>query len=172
MKKVLIIYGPRGGYTEKVADSIKSKLIDFDVTCLPGSMVTESVFNEYSSIIMGVATLGNDSWSFGRHDIDVNQIQVILHKYNFEAKKVALFGLGNAILYPAHFCDDMGAVEETLVKKKAEIIGYVSAKEYTFKDSKALRGDKFCGLALDDDTEHEKTESRIERWIDNIIPLL
>ena len=169
MKKLLIIYGPRGGYTEQIADTLKSELsTKFDAKSLPGSMVSSSTFNEYDNIIIGVATLGNDSWNAGRQDIDVNQIQVILNRFDFTGKKVALFGLGNSILYPEHFCDDMGIIEDLLQHKGVEVVGYTSTYNYSFKDSKALRGDEFCGLALDNDTEQDKTESRISGWIDII----
>jgi len=168
MEKILIIYGPRGGYTEIVAASIKDKMNDFDCTSLAGSMVTATIFNEFTTIIFGIATLGNESWSSGRHDIDINNISSILKSYDFKNKKVALFGLGNSVLYPAHFCDDLGVVEEIVAKAGAKVIGYTSSKNYTYKESKAERGDKFCGLALDQDTEHEKTDERINNWIDKI----
>lgn len=169
MKKILIIYGPRGGFTEEVADTIKSELSKkYDAKSIPGSMITSGTFEEYDSIIIGVATLGHDSWDAGRNDIDVNQIQSILTKYDFRNKKIALFGLGNSVLYPQHFCDDMGIIEEILIEKGAHIIGYTSTYNYTFKDSKALRGDKLCGLAVDNDTESDKTETRITEWIDQI----
>ncbi|MFW5851178.1 MAG: flavodoxin domain-containing protein [Bacteroidota bacterium] len=173
MKKILIIYGPRGGFTEQVADSLKSQFSrKFDTKSLPGSMVTSSTFREFDLIIFGIATLGQDSWNAGRQDIDVNQIQVIINKFDFTGKRVAIFGLGNSILYPEHFCDDMGIMEEILQEKNVSIIGYTSTYGYEFENSKALRNDKFCGLALDNDTEHEKTESRITAWVDAITTVL
>lgn len=172
MKNVLIMYGPRGGYTEKVADSIKQKLINHNAKCVPGSMVTLNTLEEYDSIIIGIATLGNDSWANGRHDIDVNNISALLNSANLKDKTIALYGLGNLVLYPAHFCDDMGAIEEIISKKGAKVIGFTSTEGYSIKDSKAVRGKEFCGLALDHDTEFAKTDARITSWVDKISILL
>src|SRR5690606_17328179 len=169
MKKILIIYGPRGGYTEHVADTLKMELSKkFDAKSLPGTMVSLSTFNEYDNIIIGVATLGNDSWNAGRQDMDVNQIQVLLHRFDVARTKVALIARGNSMLYPEHVCDDMDIIEDILQKKNAEIIGYTSTYDYSFKESKALRDNQLCGLALDNDTENEKTEARISAWIDAV----
>ncbi|MEO1404790.1 MAG: hypothetical protein AAFV72_26600, partial [Cyanobacteria bacterium J06635_1] len=35
---------------------------------------------------------------------------------------------------------------------------------YDFNESLAIRNGKFCGLALDEDNESDKTETRIQTW--------
>jgi flavodoxin I len=36
---------------------------------------------------------------------------------------------------------------------------------YDFNKSKALRDDKFIGLALDEDNQSDLTDSRIKQWV-------
>ena len=44
----------------------------------------------------------------------------------------------------------------------------VSTDGYTFDDSEAVVDGKFVGLALDDVNEDDKTDERIDAWIDSI----
>ena len=131
---------------------------------MPGSKVSEKDFETYTFFIIGIATLGNDSWNSGKQDADTVHLQNIINKTDFSKKTIALFGLGNAVLYPSHFVDEMGIFEQQLIAKHASIVGYTPAIEYTFKDSKALRGTQICGLALDYDTELHTSKERIGRW--------
>ena len=40
--------------------------------------------------------------------------------------------------------------------------------DYIFKSSKALRGENFVGLGIDNDNEPEKTNRRIKEWCEQI----
>jgi len=50
----------------------------------------------------------------------------------------------------------------------ANVIGEVSTDGYTFDDSEAVVDGKFVGLALDDVNEDDKTEGRIDAWLESI----
>ena len=52
----------------------------------------------------------------------------------------------------------MGILEEKIAELGGETVGYWSTEGYDFSDSKALRDDKFVGLALDEDNQSELTE--------------
>jgi flavodoxin I len=54
----------------------------------------------------------------------------------------------------------------------ANVLEGVSADDYTFDDSEAVVDGKFVGLALDDVNESDKTEERIESWLQAIKPSL
>ena len=54
----------------------------------------------------------------------------------------------------------------------ATVVGAVDAGEYEFSDSAAVVDGKFVGLALDDINESEKTDARIDAWIEQITPSL
>ena len=44
------------------------------------------------------------------------------------------------------------------------MIGHVSVEQYIFDDSKSIVDGMFCGLALDEDNESEKTGKRLQSW--------
>jgi flavodoxin I len=54
------------------------------------------------------------------------------------------------------------------VSGQANVIGGVSTDDYTFDDSDAVIDGQFVGLALDNVNEEEKTDSRIDAWIESI----
>jgi flavodoxin I len=43
-----------------------------------------------------------------------------------------------------------------------------SSAGYTFKKSKALMGDQFVGLALDEDNQKDQSEARLSDWLASI----
>ena len=50
----------------------------------------------------------------------------------------------------------------------ANIIGAVSTDGYTFDESEAVVDGKFVGLALDEVNEDDKTDERINAWVEEI----
>lgn len=54
----------------------------------------------------------------------------------------------------------------------ANVLEGVSTEGYTFDDSDAVVDGKFVGLALDDVNEDDKTEERIDAWLEAIKPSL
>ena len=49
-------------------------------------------------------------------------------------------------------------------KAGADMVGYVDKSSYTFDESKSVIGEYFCGLPLDEDSESDQTDSRLETW--------
>jgi hypothetical protein len=45
------------------------------------------------------------------------------------------------------------------------MMGYTSQTGYKHKQSKAIRGDKFCGLLCDNVNQEDLTEDRVKNWI-------
>ena len=54
----------------------------------------------------------------------------------------------------------------------ANILSGVPTNGYTYDDSEAVVDGKFVGLAIDNVNEEEKTEERLNAWIDTIKPAL
>ena len=54
----------------------------------------------------------------------------------------------------------------------ANVIGAVSTEGYTFDDSESVVDGKFVGLALDEVNEDDKTDERINAWVEEIQPNL
>lgn len=76
--------------------------------------------------------------------------------------KRAYFGAGNQVSYADNFQDEM----EILIAKRSsvggETVSYWFIKDYEHEASKADRGGKFIGLALDEDNRLELTGERIQ----------
>lgn len=84
------------------------------------------------------------------------------------ARQVAIFGVGDQVSYSDNFCDAMDELAECFEKAGAKLIGFTSTEGYEHTDSKALRGDKFCGLACDEDNQSDLSEQRVKNWINQL----
>jgi flavodoxin I len=83
----------------------------------------------------------------------------------FSGKKVAYFGLGDQIGYANNFQDAMGILEEKISSLGGTTVGYWPNQGYDFDESKGLRGDRFVGLALDEDNQSDLSDQRITAWV-------
>jgi len=85
---------------------------------------------------------------------------------NISNKIVALYGLGDQQGYGEWFIDAVGLLHDQLLPQAARFIGYWPIDGYQFSASKALTADKqyFMGLALDEDSQYELSDQRIEQW--------
>ena len=48
------------------------------------------------------------------------------------------------------------------------LVGFTSSEGYTFERSRALRGDRWCGLVVDLDNQSEQAEKRIREWCEQV----
>lgn len=162
--KIAIIYGSTGGNTESAATKIAEKLAGlgevlvcdvakFDMTSLP----------QYDAVLLGSSTWGcgdlQDDW-YGRENLD---------GANLAGKKAAVFGTGDQTCYGDTFVDALATLADSAQDAGAAMIGSWPTEGYEYSDSRALNGDKFIGLALDDDNQPELTDERIERWAQQLI---
>ena len=49
-------------------------------------------------------------------------------------------------------------------------MGKTTTDGYVYEDSTAVVDDLFVGLPLDEDFEPEKTDARINKWLDMVMP--
>ena len=49
------------------------------------------------------------------------------------------------------------------------MLGYTSQEGYQHDASKAIRGDKFCGLLLDAVNEEDLSEDRVSNWVSQLM---
>ena len=80
-------------------------------------------------------------------------------------KTVAIFGLGNHILYPDNFVDALGFLGKACEKASATVIGKVSIEGYDYSDSAGVVDDMFYGLPIDQDNDDDLTDGRLDNWI-------
>ncbi len=161
-----LFYGSSTCYTEmsgeKIRDVIGTDRVDcFNIDTTP---IIEAQF--YSYLIMGIPT-----WDYGELQEDWEEIWDELKELDLSGKKIALYGQGDQEGYPEWFLDAMGYLHSVLQTCGAEMVGYWPVEGYEFEASKALTKDEehFVGLALDDETEFDKSEERIARWCEQIL---
>ena len=64
------------------------------------------------------------------------------------------------------FCNAVGTIYHRLQKTGATFYGAFEAGDYTFDKSTAFINGKFIGLLIDDVNEPEKTENRLNHWVE------
>lgn len=166
-----LFYGSSTCYTEMAAEKICKELETYSESDDSDSKIRVDIFNvnQTSLVEVGFYTrilLGIPTWDYGELQEDWEDIWPEINDIDFNGKTVALFGLGDQIGYPEWFLDAMGYLHDKVESQGATLVGYWPNKGYTFEDSKALTEDQssFVGLALDDETEFEKTDERIRLW--------
>lgn len=157
-----LFFSTSTGKTEEVADLIQEAMgtdapkdiADVDVSSLAS----------FDGLIVGAPT-----WNTGadteRSGTSWDDVLGNISGLDLKGKPVAVFGLGDSIGYGEYFCDAMEELYSTFKATGAKMVGHWPADGYQHEDSKALLGDgHFCGLALDQDNEDDKTEERIQAW--------
>jgi len=166
MSKTAIFYSPQGGNVNSVADKLGEIIGNDKVDIIPVKDVETEDVDKYNKTILVGSTVGADHWDNETIVDEWIEFFTKIKDISFEDKKVAIVGLGNSVLYPAHFADGMAALYEGITKQNAEVLGKVDAEGYDFEDSEALNDDGFfCGLPIDEDNEPELTTPRLEKWI-------
>mmetsp|Transcript_24670 Transcript_24670/g.36789 ORF Transcript_24670/g.36789 Transcript_24670/m.36789 type:complete len:186 (+) Transcript_24670:689-1246(+) len=84
---------------------------------------------------------------------------------NLVGKKVAVFGLGDQVSYAENYADASGELYDVFEGLGCQMIGHTSQDGYEHEASKAIKGDKFCGLLCDAVNQEELTEDRVVQWV-------
>ena len=96
----------------------------------------------------------------------------VLKGANLQGKTIALFGCGDSQSYSDTFVGGIGELYDGLKASGAIFVGSVPTDGYTFDDSSAVVNGQFVGLPLDDVNEDDKTDARIDAWVELISPSL
>ncbi|MEO0349894.1 MAG: flavodoxin FldA [Cyanobacteria bacterium P01_A01_bin.15] len=159
MAKVGLFYGSTTGKTADAAEQVQAALGGDSMVDLV-EIEDASTLSDYEYLIIACPT-----WNIGELQDDWAAVFDDLDDVDFGGKTVAYMGTGDQIGYADNFMDAMGQLEEKIAGLGGKTVGYWSADGYDHEASLAIRdGNKFCGLALDDDNESEKTEDRIKTW--------
>jgi flavodoxin I len=159
MKKIGIFYGSSTGNTEIIADKIQSKFGEDHADVFNIDAVEKNEVEQYDNLIFGTST-----WGLGDMQDDWEEFTEVLKTIDLSNKKVALFGLGDQEVYSESFVNGMGELYE-LIENKTTVVGQRSIEGYEFIASKAVKKDKFVGLAVDFDNEPKKAGEYIEAWV-------
>jgi len=168
MAKIGLIFGTSTGNTETVAEMIVEEFgddvdgpIDIDALEEPVS----SLFGKYDAFIVGTPT-----WNTGadveRSGVAWDEIYYTsMQELDLKGKKVAVFGLGDQVSYAENYADASGELHDVFQDLGCQMLGYTSQEGYEHEESKAIRGDKFCGLLCDMVNQEDLTEERVQNWV-------
>lgn len=161
MKKTIVIYGSSTGTCEDLAGRIAQKLGVDDVVAVAD--VTADQIADYDNLILGTST-----WGFGELQDDWYDGLDLLKGADLSGKTIALFGCGDCGSYSDSFCGALGELYNGLAESGATFVGQVATDGYDFTDSSAVVDGSFVGLALDEVNEADKTDERIDAWVESI----
>ena len=170
MSKIALIYWPEGGNVDTVADKFVGRFAGKEIVKMSLGKLDINILQECNNWIVGGSTVGSHVWEDANDSNKWNEFFHLLDKIDFAKKTVAFYGLGDQILYPNHFVDGLGILQEEFEKRNAKIIGRWPVKGYEFYESNGVKEGMFFGLALDQDHNEELTDARIDEWLKIISP--
>ena len=109
--------------------------------------------------------LGSSTWGSGDLQDDWYDFLDGIETLDLKDKTIALFGYGDQSMSDT-FCNAVGTIYHRLQKTGATFYGAFEAGDYTFDKSTAFINGKFIGLLIDDVNEPEKTENRLNHWVE------
>lgn len=163
MKKIGLFYATKADKTTWVAEKIQKEFGKDRIEVVPIEQAWQNDFAAYDCLIVGAST-----WFDGELPTYWDELLPELRTLDLKGKKVAVFGLGDQIRYPENFADGIGLLAEVFEGDGATLVGFTSSERYTFERSRALRGDRWCGLVVDLDYQSEQAEKRIREWCEQV----
>jgi flavodoxin I len=157
---IALIYSFNTHNTIKAAKEIKAAFGKTEVEELNAEEITGEVFLKYKYLILGVPT-----WFEGELPNYWDEFLPELQTLDMNDKKIAIFGNGDQVGYPSNFVDGIGIMAGIVESRGAVVVGETLAKGYKFESSRALKNDKFMGLALDFENQLSLNEKRIKDWV-------
>jgi len=165
MNKTGIFYSFNSTKTAKAAEKIKEAFgADNNIVAVNAEELTEELFLSFSNLILGVPT-----WFDGELPNYWDEFVPALDDLNLKGKTIAIFGLGNQVEYPENFGDAIGILGELIQERGAKLVGYTSIEGYHYESSRALSGDKFMGLLLDQENQPRQSKERIANWVKDLL---
>lgn len=168
--KIGLFYGSTTCYTEMAAEKIQTQIQDLSESATLELFDIKDTHlkkaEEYDVLIFGIST-----WDFGELQEDWESSWQDIKSLDLAGKTVALYGLGDQLGYADWFQDALGMLHDELAVLHCEFIGYWPNEGYDFNHSKALIAESsfFVGLSLDDESQYDLTDERIEQWSKQIL---
>jgi flavodoxin I len=161
MKKIALIYSFHTAKTTQVAKRIFEAFEKDIIEELNAEEITNDAFIKFDNFILGVPT-----WFDGELPNYWDEFLPDLKELNLKGKKAAVFGNGDQNGYPENFVDGLGIMAEILEKCGATIVGHTSAEGYTFEKSRAIKNNRFMGLAIDFENQAKQIPEKVSAWVD------
>ncbi|MBN1968508.1 MAG: flavodoxin [Candidatus Delongbacteria bacterium] len=159
--KSVILFGSTTGNTQTAADLISLKL---------GNCESHNVLNvKFDLFETDLLILGSSTWGVGDLQDDWERKINELKNSKLKVKNIAFFGTGDQYSYSDSFVDAIGKLYNAVIDKGINIVGMVDSSEYNFSKSEAVVDGKFVGLPLDYDNDANACESKINKWVKQIV---
>lgn len=165
--KIGLFYGSTTCYTEIAAEKIRDLIGEQSVDLFNIKDDPLSKAKDYDFLIFGIST-----WDFGELQEDWESHWDDINDVPLAGKTIALFGMGDQQGYGEWFQDALGMLHDEIAPQGVNFIGYwPNSADYEFEKSKALTEDNshFVGLALDEDSQYDKSDERIATWVEQIM---
>lgn len=175
MSTIGIFFGTDTGRTRLVAKQIAKKIGPAAAAPVNIGRTTLADFLAHDALILGSPTLGDGELpgeSTGLSQPSWEEFLPQLAEADLSGKVVAIFGLGDQKKYPDEFVDAIGILHDAVVARGARTVGDWPTEGYDFAASKAVDGERFLGLAIDQHHQGMLTEGRIDAWLAQILPEL
>ncbi|MCF8303248.1 MAG: flavodoxin [Bacteroidales bacterium] len=162
--KIGLLYWPKGGNVERVANRIYKEFETDNIEMFDTASIKPADLKKYDFLIVGGSTVGSETWEDADDSNAWYSFFKDLNKTDLSGLTVLLFGLGDQILYPDQFVDEMATLREEFERSGAVIKGNWPIEGYEFNESRSIENGEFIGLVLDEDQQPELTDSRIHQW--------
>ncbi len=175
MDRIGIFFGTDTGRTRLIAKQIAKKLGELAAAPVNIGRATLANFLAHERLIVGSPTLGDGELpgeSTGLSQPSWEEFLPQLADADLSGKTIAIFGLGDQQKYPEEFVDAIGILHDAFVARGATVVGRWPVAGYEFKASRAVDGEHFLGLAIDQHHQAMLSESRIDAWLEQIKPEL
>ncbi len=162
MKKLALLYSFNTQKTSRAAKIIQEEfggvLEEVNV-----EDITVKKFMAFEKYILGVPT-----WFDGELPNYWDEFLPDIEELDLKGKTFALYGAGDQKGYPENYVDAIGLLANVIEKRGGKLVGFVSTDGYEFESSKAVRGNNFCGLALDFENQARLVNPRIAKWVEQL----
>lgn len=161
MSKIGIFFGSSSGVTRSAAELLQEQFDHAELIDMEEDYDGIEQFEDFDVLLIGSSTWGQGDpqrdWVDPLYELDND-------RPDLSGKKVAFFGAGDQKMHGEHFLSALGKMHDLFVSLGADAYGYASTQSYDYSFSLAQRGDRFCGMGIDDVNQKELTEERLVGW--------
>lgn len=165
MSKIGIFFGSSSGVTRSAAELLEEQFEHAEMIDMEEDYEGIEQFEDFDVLLIGSSTWGQGDpqrdWVDPLYELD-NE------RPDLSGKKIAFFGAGDQKTHGEHFLSALGKMHDLFISLGADAYGYASTQSYDYSFSLAQRGDKFCGLGIDDVNQKELTKERLIGWANQL----